>query len=89
MIDKATLSGIVDRMVEGGWLIKRSDEQDKRFDQAFPSEKAYDLKDKLVKERELANAELLAGFTLEERASLKRLLLRLLQEKTAQKRVIR
>jgi len=78
MIDKATLSGIVDRMVEGGWLIKRSDEQDKRLIRLSPSEKAYELKDKLVKEREYANEELLAGFTLKERVSLRRLILRLL-----------
>ena len=78
MIDKATLSGIVDRMVEGGWLIKRSDEKDKRLIRLSPSEKACELKDKLIKERELANEELLAGFTLEERVSLRRLILRLL-----------
>ena len=74
-IDKATLSGILDRMIEAGWLIKKQAPQDLRVFQIFPSKKANDLKEKLIEERNAANEELLSGFTMEERILLKRLLI--------------
>ena len=74
-IDKATLSGIIDRMVDAGLLIKRHDTQDKRLIRLYPTERANGLKDKLIEERKQANEELLAGFTPEERILLRRLLL--------------
>lgn len=74
-IDKATLSGIIDRMTESGWLKKRRDEKDRRMLRLFPSPKANDLKRKLVQERRAANEELLSEFTMEERVLLRRLLL--------------
>ncbi len=76
-IDKATLSGILDRMIEAGWLIKEQDAQDMRMSQLFPSKKANDLKEKLVQERKAANEELLSPFTTEEKILLRRLLLEL------------
>jgi DNA-binding MarR family transcriptional regulator len=78
MIDKATLSGILERMVAGGWVVKSPGERDKRIIRLFPSEKARALKKKLIKERERANEELLAGFNKEERTTLKKFLLELL-----------
>ncbi len=78
MIDKATLSGILDRMVNGGWVVKSPGERDKRIIRLFPSEKAQALKKKLIKEREKANEELLAGFNKEEKVLLKKLLLEIL-----------
>ncbi|MBW2562227.1 MAG: MarR family transcriptional regulator [Deltaproteobacteria bacterium] len=74
-IDKATLSGILDRMAEADLLIKRHDAQDKRMLRLYPTEKAHNLKDTLIEERKQANEELLAGFTQEERILLRRLLL--------------
>ncbi len=74
-IDKATLSGILDRMADADLLIKRNDTQDKRMLRVYPTEKANHLKDKLIEERKRANEELLAGFTQEERILLRRLLL--------------
>ncbi|HDR46996.1 MAG TPA: MarR family transcriptional regulator [Geoalkalibacter subterraneus] len=74
-IDKATLSGILDRMADADLLIKRHDPQDKRMLRLYPSEKANNLKDVLIEERRQANEELLAGFTQEERILLRRLLL--------------
>ena len=35
MIDKATLSGILDRMVNGGWVVKSPGERDKRIIRLF------------------------------------------------------
>jgi DNA-binding MarR family transcriptional regulator len=77
-IDKATLSGVLDRMSDAGWINKRRDERDKRMFRLFPSEKSIRMKDRLIAEREAANEELLSGFTSEERALLRRLLLGLL-----------
>lgn len=77
-IDKATLSGILDRMIEAGWLIKEQNPQDMRVFQLFSSKKANDLKEKLIEERIAANEELLSKFTMEERVLLRRLLLEII-----------
>ena len=74
-MDKATLSGVLDRMAEAGWILKKQDEQDRRMIQLFPSKKANQFKKTLVKERKEANDELLSGFTVEEKVVLRRLLL--------------
>ena len=74
-IDKATLSGILDRMTDADLVIKRQDTQDKRMIRLYPTEKANNLKNNLVEERKRANEELLAGFTREERILLRRFLL--------------
>ena len=78
VIDKATLSGVLDRMVDSKWLIRRQKESDKRIFRLYPSEKANGQKEKLVDERRDANEELLVDFTMEERILLRRLLLALL-----------
>ena len=77
-IDKATLSGVIDRMVDSQWIIKKQDETDKRIFRLYPSEKSKQLKEVLIAERIKANEQLLSGFTMEERVLLRRLLLALL-----------
>jgi DNA-binding MarR family transcriptional regulator len=76
-IDKATLSGVLDRMSDAGWIEKRRDDQDKRMLRLFPSKKSIRMKKKLKAAREMANKELLDGFALDEQDSLKHFLLRL------------
>lgn len=76
-IDKATLSGVLDRMSDADWIEKRRDGQDKRMVRLFPSKKSLRMKKKLIAAREAANKELLAGFAPEERSSLRQFLLRL------------
>ena len=76
-IDKATLSGVLDRMSEAGWIEKRRDGQDKRMLRLFPSRKSIRMKKKLTAAREEANKELLAGFSNDEQGVLKQFLLRL------------
>jgi DNA-binding MarR family transcriptional regulator len=76
-IDKATLSGVIERMVDSKWIIKKQDENDKRVFQLYPSEKANQLKEVLINERKEANIQFLADFTIEERVLLRRLLLAL------------
>jgi DNA-binding MarR family transcriptional regulator len=77
-IDKATLSGVLDRMNDAGWIEKRRDEQDKRMLRLFPSKKSIRTKKRLKSAREAANKELLDGLAPDERDDLKDFLLRLL-----------
>ena len=37
ILDKATLSGVLERMVEAGWVEKRPDPDDRRVQRLFPS----------------------------------------------------
>lgn len=74
ILDKATLSGVLDRLVDAGWIIKKADQDDLRVTRLFPSEKATHMKDRLIGERKKANDTLLARFTMEEQIILKRLL---------------
>lgn len=74
IMDKATLSGVLDRMMETGWIEKRQDPGDGRVQRLFPSEKAMQQKEKLVTERQKANQHILKKFSLEEQLLFKRLL---------------
>jgi DNA-binding MarR family transcriptional regulator len=74
ILDKATLSGVLERMVDAGWIEKKQDAEDGRVYRLFPSVKANQMKACLVEERKKANEDLLAEFTVEERVLLKRLL---------------
>ena len=74
IMDKATASGILDRMADTGWIVKKQNPDDGRVQQLYTSEKANQLKDKLINERKTANKNILKKFTLEEQLLLKRLL---------------
>ena len=74
VLDSATLSGVLDRMAEGGWIFKDTNDQDKRFIKIYLADKAKELKPVLIGKRKQANKEILHGFTLEEKVLLKRLL---------------
>lgn len=74
ILDKATLSGVLDRMAESNWIEKRPDKEDLRVSRIFPSGKSFELKDKLIAERKKANVHLLKKFTIEEQVLFKRLL---------------
>ncbi len=74
-IDKATLSGILDRMAKAEWITKKPDAHDKRATCIYPTEKANNIKNTLLEERKKANEELLSDFTLEERVLLRRFLI--------------
>ncbi|MBU1195370.1 MAG: MarR family transcriptional regulator [Proteobacteria bacterium] len=74
ILDKATLSGVLDRMVEGGWIVKTQDPEDKRVSRLFPSDKANRMKTELIEVRKQANEDLLAEFRPEERILLNRFL---------------
>ena len=74
VLDGATLSGVLDRMTVGGWVLKESDVEDKRVLRIFLSPKSKDLRPKLSEARDQTNEDLLKPFTLEEKVLLKRLL---------------
>jgi len=74
VMDKATLSGVLDRMAEADWIEKRPDPDDRRVVRLFTTPKADGQKAELIALRQKANEELLARFSLEEQVLLKRLL---------------
>jgi len=73
-LDKATLSGVLERMIETGWVIRKPHPEDGRVHQIFTSEKADEMKDALIEERKKANEKILARFSPEDREVLRRLL---------------
>lgn len=74
VLDKATLSGVLDRMLDSGWIRKDRNPEDGRVFRLYTTTKAEALKDELIALRVAANEKLLAGFSPEEKALFKRLL---------------
>jgi DNA-binding MarR family transcriptional regulator len=74
VLDKATLSGVLDRLAEAGWIRKEPDPEDGRVVRLYTAEKADEMKDELIILRKSANEKLLAGFKPEEQVLLKRFL---------------
>jgi DNA-binding MarR family transcriptional regulator len=74
VMDKATLSGVLDRLNDAGWIEKRPDPDDRRVMRLFPSRRANDRKEELIRVRREANEALLNRFSLEEQVLLKRFL---------------
>ncbi len=74
VLDKATLSGVLDRLQEAGWIVKRPDHGDRRVSRLYTTPKADLAKDELIAVRIRTNDVLLEGFAVEERVLLKRFL---------------
>lgn len=74
VMDKATLSGVLDRMIDSGWIRKESDPDDGRVLRLYTTKKSADLREELIALRIAANEEMLAGFSHEEQVLFKRLL---------------
>jgi len=73
-LDPATLSGVIDRMISGGWIGKISDPEDKRVHRIFLTEKSKNLQPDILAERNQANEEVLELMNAEEKILFKRLL---------------
>lgn len=73
-LDKATLSGVLDRLLESGWIEKKRDPEDGRLFRLYPTDKAMQQKKALIKLRREANEALLAEFSKDEQILFKRLL---------------
>jgi len=74
VLDNATLSGVLDRLADKGWIHKEPDPYDKRVVRIYLDIKGKAQKERLLHEREKTNQEVLRDFTLEEKVLLKRLL---------------
>jgi DNA-binding MarR family transcriptional regulator len=74
LLDNATLSGVLDRLAEAGWIVKKTDDRDRRVMRIFLSDSAREQRPKVGKARDGANQEILGSLTAEESVLLKRLL---------------
>lgn len=74
VLDNATLSGVLDRLADRGWIEKQTDLNDKRLLRVYLTDRAKGLQEELAEEREQANAEILHSLSIEEKILLKRLL---------------
>lgn len=74
VLDQATISGVLDRMAEAGWIIKETAPEDKRFLRIYLSQKGRELTGAVIRARDEANEEIMAGLRVEERLLLKRFL---------------
>lgn len=79
-LDKATLSGVLARMDQAGWVERRADPADGRVVRLFPSPRAATLKDELIAVREASDREILSRFGADEQAQLKSYLTALMKE---------
>ncbi len=74
VLDNATVSGVLDRLAEGGWIVKQGDSNDKRILRIYLAPKTKRKSADLIRIRNLANTSVLEGFSTEEKIILKRLL---------------
>lgn len=74
LLDNATVSGVLDRLTEAGWIHKTGDTEDRRVIRVSLSEMALAHRKILHTEREKVTQEILSPFSPEERILLKRLL---------------
>ena len=74
VLDGATLSGVLDRLAAGGWILKKPDKDDKRVLRNYLTPKSKELKPRLSEARDRTNEDLLEKFSLEEKVLLKRFL---------------
>lgn len=74
VLEQATISGVLDRMAEAGWIVKETAAEDKRYLRIYLAPKGRELTGEIIRERDEANEEIMAGLRLEERLLLKRLL---------------
>ncbi len=74
LLDPATLSGVLDRLSDRGWIVRTPNPDDRRFSRLFLSHKAREMDSELLTARDKANEEILEELSTEEKVLLKRLL---------------
>ncbi len=74
VLDQATISGILDRMAEAGWISKETAATDKRCLRIYLTRKGNEMTSAVVRARDEANEEIMGGLRIEERLLLKRML---------------
>jgi len=65
-LDSATLSGVLDRLQQAGWIGKQVDEVDRRVLRVSLTAKARETLPALVEQRKGANSEVLGSLTEQE-----------------------
>jgi DNA-binding MarR family transcriptional regulator len=80
VLDKATLSGVLARMQQSGWVERRPDVMDGRVIRIFVGPRANAIRDELIAAREAADEEILSRYSLEERLLFKRFLMALMKD---------
>lgn len=73
-LDSATLSGVLERLAEKGWIVKETDEVDRRSLRIYLGEPAKRLNESIGEQRQKANDDIMKELSAEERVLLKRLL---------------
>lgn len=79
-LDKATLSGVLARMQDSGWVDRRADPTDGRVVRIYPSAQANAVKDELIAIRKTSDKEILSRYSIEEQLLFKRFLMALIKE---------
>jgi DNA-binding MarR family transcriptional regulator len=74
LFDNATLSGVLDRLADGGWIDKNPADEDKRFLRLRLTPKAKQIIGALFEATEKANEEVMKSLRVEERFLLTRML---------------
>lgn len=75
VLDNATVSGVLDRLSERGWITKKADINDKRVQKIYLASRDDDgLIDELFQARKDANEETMQNLSLQEQILLKRFL---------------
>ena len=73
-MDSATLSGVLERMAEGGMIKREENPEDRRSIRVSLTARAKKMQEDLAVQRQAINEELTGKLTLEERLLLKRML---------------
>jgi DNA-binding MarR family transcriptional regulator len=74
VLDSATLSGVLERLAEKGWIVKKTDDVDRRSLRIYLGEPAKRLNKQMSEQRRKANDEIMKKLSTEEKVLLKRLL---------------
>jgi DNA-binding MarR family transcriptional regulator len=74
VLDSATLSGVLERLAEKGWIVKETDAGDRRSLRILLSDRARELNEAIREQRQRANDEVMRNLSTEEKVLLKRLL---------------
>ncbi len=74
VLDSATLSGVLDRMAEGGWIVKNTAQDDRRVLNIQLTDKARRFRDDFLKDTEELHRHVLSTFGVEEKLLLIRML---------------
>jgi DNA-binding MarR family transcriptional regulator len=77
--DRATITGLVDRLVKDGWIERRPDEKDRRSLRIYLTDYAIQHKEAILKLFEETNKKFLSCFTKEEWCQMQGILSRLEQ----------